>query len=1245
MADLIKQHFRATNGLDAAGEKVINVAKADYNTLDDAVNVEFFIEQNTIQEYDTTRGYKSGFATMYDGRIWVSNREIAAPAGNFQAAYWEPLRTDPKWEFVNAQGKQLQSGDFISADTTSSDLVFTLPNNPQDGDTICIRDVAGNTGYKAITINASNQRMAWNKTQVTTMNITHPYSQVYYIFSNRLWQTFVGDHEKVGKIVNNSGTSYQASASDEIYARFTNAGPLKITLPKYMNEGDVILLKDLDGKESSNHIQVTTFDSTSSIGSIGQTSLEIRTSGEGALIWDNTDKLWRFWNGDIRQRLRIIKDDVKLTANESVMVFGANNSTISTINITLPIDIEIGDNVRIALNYMRKGQTVVMSAAEGSSIATNKNMCQFPRRSEYPPADTWVKIQSLTINGTDDYPPIIEFAYTEDSTGKYWVVADISPRVERVDANNRDRLGVIALATQAQANTDKGSNPSAELAITPETLANRTATESRQGIAAVATSAQVNQVSTAAYDDTTVVTPKKLNERTATETRRGLAEIATQDETNAGTDDVTIVTPKKLDARRASETLAGIAPIIVSGGKRSDVRNTPGTGVYDYTNNTDIVVPRALREWKSSYLAQGGVFLATETEVIEAPAYNDTYPLAVSPAVLQKKTATEGRIGFTQTATQAEITAGTDDFKYVTPLKLNARKSTETLDGIIRTATQAEFNAGTLDRVAASPMKLKSFFSGLRTSVMADSGLIQTGNLWTGIIFNIQPSSETQRGTVRKATADEVDAGTNDDTFVTPKRLQLKKATETTEGSIRFATASETTAGTADMLAVSPKNFKYVIQQESTWDASPSLRGPVKISADSITFIGDNISGSTQALENYVKVGYAISPYELNKTLANFMPLKATAVNSDKLGGQVATNYVRSDIDQTVNGNITLSKTLTLSGALTSSSTGKFASMTLDTSLVVGNGNGDATLNISGKTNNWKAFAGNNTGKLWLSYVTGQTSVDVLGLSSTGDVETPGNLTIGGLVSATKGYAAGGQSAITPEAGKLTFGNTGSQSIIKTSEANSLSVTDTSGTYIVLNKKNYISQLNNDFLRKNVDDTVTGVMTFTNPTLQAQSAAIDKNFIDTTAGNFSVEVTTAAVYNQLPGYAVPIKATNADGSDAGFIKGYNFSKGPGTLTQTASSTGKYQIWAPRPTNITDLAQTFWIRNWNSAKSAWEEFGRMHTSQQPVTAAEIGAASTVDSRFNDLTIRDWIQVGNVRIRPDNDLKTVVFEWIE
>ena len=51
MSDLLKQHFRATNGLDAGGNKVINVALADRNVKTDGVSVEYVIQENTIQKY------------------------------------------------------------------------------------------------------------------------------------------------------------------------------------------------------------------------------------------------------------------------------------------------------------------------------------------------------------------------------------------------------------------------------------------------------------------------------------------------------------------------------------------------------------------------------------------------------------------------------------------------------------------------------------------------------------------------------------------------------------------------------------------------------------------------------------------------------------------------------------------------------------------------------------------------------------------------------------------------------------------------------------------------------------------------------------------------------------------------------------------------------------------------------------------------------------------------------------------
>lgn len=66
-------------------------------------------------------------------------------------------------------------------------------------------------------------------------------------------------------------------------------------------------------------------------------------------------------------------------------------------------------------------------------------------------------------------------------------------------------------------------------------------------------------------DDSIAVTPEGLSSRTATETRTGIAEIATQAETNAGTDDSRFITAKKL----AMRPLQGQVPSSVTVGSGS----------------------------------------------------------------------------------------------------------------------------------------------------------------------------------------------------------------------------------------------------------------------------------------------------------------------------------------------------------------------------------------------------------------------------------------------------------------------------------------------------------------------------------------------------------------------------------------------------------------------------------------------------------------------------------------------------
>ena len=148
-------------------------------------------------------------------------------------------------------------------------------------------------------------------------------------------------------------------------------------------------------------------------------------------------------------------------------------------------------------------------------------------------------------------------------------------------------------------------------------------------------------------------------------------------------------------------------------------------------------------------------------------------------------------------------------------------------------------------------------------------------------------------------------------------------------------------------------------------------------------------------------------------------------------------------------------------------------------------------------------------------------------------------------------------------------------------------------------------------------------------------------------GYWSVQATDATQYNTLPGYAVPTTQTDPI-TGIVYVTSYKYINAPGTLSQFGVGTPyTYQIWTPRANTAATgaLAQTFWIRQYNPITSSFDEWGRMYTSNNPPTPGELGATSTVGTTLKNLTITDWIQIGNVKIYPDTTTKTVKFEWID
>lgn len=75
--------------------------------------------------------------------------------------------------------------------------------------------------------------------------------------------------------------------------------------------------------------------------------------------------------------------------------------------------------------------------------------------------------------------------------------------------------------------------------------------------------------------------------------------------------------------------------------------------------------------------------------------------------------ATTTTLGLVMLASTAEVQAGTNNTKAVTPETLSARTATETRTGLIEIATQAEVNAGADDTRAVTPLKLTAYLNNL----------------------------------------------------------------------------------------------------------------------------------------------------------------------------------------------------------------------------------------------------------------------------------------------------------------------------------------------------------------------------------------------------------------------------------------------------------------------------------------------------------------------------------------------------
>lgn len=1324
MANSINKNFRATSGFDAANQKIINVATADRNVLTDGVNVDYFIKENTIQQYDPSRSYPdrpayyAGFTVIYSNRIWTAKRDIPSPAGPFFDAYWEPLREDPKWIPISEGARQILPGDYITVNTMEGKAItLTLPATPSDGDTVTVKDVGGRPGFVDVIIKAPVQSILDRGKQVQQVMVTIPFSQLEFVYNNNLWNLATTEQADIGKTVSSSSSGVvDVQAGENILRNYDANKAIAVRLPKNANNGDMVHFVGMDSTNPAlYHLIVNTYDNTTSVESSGTTVFDTRRAINGYFVYDSLNKLWRLFDSDTRTRLRYVTTDTTLFPNDAVVVTGyvVNNSTPSTVNLNLPTNVAIGDTVEINLTYLRSKQVVNIKPATGDLILASTAFLQYPKASNKTSSvNPWDTLTSITYDGTSSYLPVLTLSYYEEGTGvnlkKYWIVRDNNIITERVDPSsdtNRARLGVIALATQAQANLDyeQITPASKEVAITPETLANRTALTTRRGIARLATVSEVNGLgSDGAWNPDIIVTPMTLDKKQATEDMRGLAEIATQAEANTmggSADDSRIITAKKLDARRATPTQSGIVLTVANGGVApvagpTITRDTAGTLIYNFNDKANVVTPSTLREYIATDLALGSVYLATDAEVRGGtPASDAKHPIVVTPSALEKKIATDALIGFTQVAKQPEVDAGVDYFKFVTPKTLNDRKAREDLTGIAKLATQTEFNAGTAALISG-PDKVKSFFSDVaRTSVTSAAGMTQSGNLWDGITFNIVPSSTVQRGTARLATQAEVTAGTDNTTIVTPLTLQGKKATVSAEGIIQLASQAEVVAGTNTNKAVVPNELRNVIQVDTGWQATSTTRGTVKLSELASTWQGDSTSGNKNInLSVFASVGMAISPYEFNKTLRNYLPLNATADNSVLHNGLTDQQFIRRDINQTVNGSLTLTQPTTAAAIIASGTVTVNSLLSANNITLNKTGNPADDSNIKNAGLNLYGTPQATTGRpaygihmsrtdgtiepngnhgyangSWATYFTQSPSQETRAwifqsingttLTNVASVSTSGAASFNDVVNSDVSFRLKGNNSLWVDGNNaIQVGNTGQQLYLNTPNASDLRVTENGGaTYQIITGKNLVTEANKTYVRKD-GDTITGRLNVTQPlTFTLPESSVGVGTAGPTTNNFGswiCNITNATLIAGLPGYLVGVFDIDAaTGQPTRYYKEYKEFKGQGTLSQFGSSNsdgaGTYQIWAPRPTVTTEnhMASTYYVRHWNPVLAKWDGWSRIYTSSNPPLNSDIGAISNNDTTFDSLKIRSWFQIDHIKMWADPVSRSVKFEWVD
>lgn len=212
----------------------------------------------------------------------------------------------------------------------------------------------------------------------------------------------------------------------------------------------------------------------------------------------------------------------------------------------------------------------------------------------------------------------------------------------------------------------------------------------------------------------------------STEDSRGLIEIATQAEVNTGTDNQRAVTPQKL-AQYVADKVTGL---------------WDDKGLLDCSLNPNYPVALKGDAYTVSVAGKVGGPVGTDVQVRDVVyctinnAGGTEAAVGASWNVIQGNLvqATTALAGIARIATQAEVTAGTEDTKFITPLKLITFLNSRT-----KMRTQIRFQSDSLPESEVPSGALADYHFGIIpvTGIPAGSTIRQASLSWEGYLRNL----------------------------------------------------------------------------------------------------------------------------------------------------------------------------------------------------------------------------------------------------------------------------------------------------------------------------------------------------------------------------------------------------------------------------------------------------------------------------------------------------------------------------